>query len=145
MLPIYRVLVFQVDLVFVVPGQSQVIFVYADGLLIFVKEIQIFFFELIWYLEVATSGDVLLGQSGLRCVRDFVLDDGADSGSGLIREGVERVFFHLDDPHDVVPFNGDLVRGAVLNNDFAVLIVSMVTRDGTPVTVGDPGQWIVAM
>jgi hypothetical protein len=61
LLSIYRVLVFQVNLVFVVPGQSQVIFVYADGLLIFVKEIQIFFFELIRYLEVATSGDVLLG------------------------------------------------------------------------------------
>jgi hypothetical protein len=61
LLPIYRVLVFQVDLVFIVPGQSQVIFVYADGLLIFVKEIQIFSFELIRYLEVATSGDVLLG------------------------------------------------------------------------------------
>ena len=123
MLPIHRVLVFQMDFVFVVPGQSQVIFVYADGLLIFVKEIQIFFFELIRHLEVATSGDVLLGQSGSRCVRDFVLDDGTDSGSGLIREGVEPVFFHLDDPHDVVPFNCDLVRGTVFNDDLAVVIV----------------------
>ena len=87
MLPIYRVLIFQVDLVFIVPGQSQVIFVYADGLLIFVKEIQIFSFELIRYLEVATSGDVLLGQSGFWCVRDVVLDNGADSGSSFVRKG----------------------------------------------------------
>ena len=70
-LPIYRVLVFQVDLVFVVPGQSQVIFVYADGLLIFVKEVQIFFLELIRYLEVATSGDVLLGSVWLEVCLGF--------------------------------------------------------------------------
>ena len=83
-------------------------------------------------------------QSGPGCVRDFVLDDGADSGSGLIREGVECVFFHLDDPHDV-PFNCDLVWGTILNDDLAVLIVVDGDQDGTPVTVGDPGQWIVAM
>ena len=71
MLPIYRVLVFQVDLVFVVLGQSQVIFVHADGLLIFLKEVQIFFFELIRHLEVATSMEMsslvslVFGVSGM--------------------------------------------------------------------------------
>ncbi len=49
------------DFVFVVSGQPQVILVDADGLLVLVEEVQIFFLEFIWYLEIAPSGDVLLG------------------------------------------------------------------------------------
>ena len=63
---------------------------------------------------MATSGDVFLGQSGFWCVRNVVPDNGADSSSGLIREGVELVLFYFNDPHDVVPLNGDLVWGTVL-------------------------------
>ncbi len=49
------------DFVFVVSGQSQVILVDADGLLVSVEEVQISCFEFIRYLEMASSGDVLLG------------------------------------------------------------------------------------
>jgi hypothetical protein len=87
LLPIDGILVFQVDFVFVVPGQSQVVLVDTDGLLVFVEKVQISPFEFLRHLEVATSGDVLLGEPGFWCVRDFVLDNGTDSGSGLVREG----------------------------------------------------------
>ncbi len=60
LLPVYRVLVFQVDFMFVISGQSQVILVDADGLLVSVEEVQIFCLEFIRYLEMASSGDVLL-------------------------------------------------------------------------------------
>ncbi len=123
LLPIYRILIFQMNFVFVVPGQSQVIFINADGLLVFVEEVQVFPFEFIRHLEVATSGDVLLGQLCSWCVRNVVLDNGADSGGGFIREGVELVLFHFDNPHDVVPFDGDLVRGTVFNDDLAFLVI----------------------
>ncbi len=59
--PVYQILVFQVDFVFVISGQPQVIFVDADGLLVLVEEVQISSFEFIRYLEMAPSGDVLLG------------------------------------------------------------------------------------
>ncbi len=61
LLPVYRVLIFQVDFMFVISGQYQVIFVDADGLLVLVEEVQISCLELVWYLEMASSGDVLLG------------------------------------------------------------------------------------
>jgi hypothetical protein len=58
---VYRILVFQVDFVFVISGQSQVILVDADGLLVFVEEVQIFCFEFIRDLEMASSGNILSG------------------------------------------------------------------------------------
>ncbi len=61
LLPVYPIFVFQVDFVFVVSGQPQVILVDADGFLVFVEEVQISSFEFIWYLEMAPPGDVLLG------------------------------------------------------------------------------------
>ena len=62
LLPIDGILIFQVDFVFVISGQPQVILVDADGLLVFVEEVQISCLEFIWYLEMASSGDVLLVQ-----------------------------------------------------------------------------------
>ncbi len=49
------------DFVFVISGQSQVILVDADGLLVFVEEVQIFCFEFIRDLEMASSGNILSG------------------------------------------------------------------------------------
>ncbi len=49
------------DFVFVVSGQSQVILVDADGLLVLVEEVPISSFEFIRYLKMAPSGDVFLG------------------------------------------------------------------------------------
>ncbi len=72
---------------------------------------------------MAPSGDVLLGYLWSWRVWNVVLDNGANSGSGFICERVELVFLHFDDSHDVVPFDGDLVRGTVFNDDLAVLVV----------------------
>ena len=122
LLPIYRILIFQVNFVFVVSGQPQVIFVDADGLLVLVEEVQISSFEFIRYLEMALSGDVLLGYLWSWRVWNVVLDNGANSGGGFIRERVELVFFHFNDTQDVVPFNGDLIRSAIFDDDLAVLV-----------------------
>ncbi len=58
---VYGVLVFQMDFVFVVSGQSQVVLVDADGLLVSVEEVQILCFEFIRDLEMASSGNILFG------------------------------------------------------------------------------------
>ena len=58
---------------------------------------------------------------------NVALDNGTNSGGGFVRERIELVLFHFDDPHDVVSFDGDLVRSAVFNDDLAVLVV--VDRD----------------
>ncbi len=87
------------DFVFVVSGQSQVILVDADGLLVLVEEVQISSFEFIRYLEMAPSGDVLLGLLWSWRVQNVVLDNGANSGGGFICERVELVFLHFNDPH----------------------------------------------
>jgi hypothetical protein len=55
LLSVYGVIIFQMNFVFIIPGQSQVIFVQADGFLVFIYEVQIFVFEFIRYLETATS------------------------------------------------------------------------------------------
>ncbi len=59
--PVYRILIFQMDFMFVISGQSQVILVDADGLLVSVDKVQIFCFEFIRDLEMASSGNILLG------------------------------------------------------------------------------------
>ncbi len=79
-------------------------------------------FEFIRDLEMAASGDVLLGQPGSRSVGNVVLDNGANSSSGFVRERVELVFLHFNDSQDVVPFDGDLIGSAVFNDAFAVLV-----------------------
>ena len=58
LLPVYRVLIFQVDFMFVISGQSQVILVDADGLLVSVEEVQLFCLEFIRVLEMASSGNI---------------------------------------------------------------------------------------
>ncbi len=54
---------------------------------------------------------------------NVALDDGANSGGGFVREGIELVLLHFDDPHDVVSCDGDLIRSTVFNDDFAVPVV----------------------
>ncbi len=51
-----RVFVFEVDPMFVVFGQSQVVCVYADGILVLEKDIQVSVLEFFWDLEVAPFG-----------------------------------------------------------------------------------------
>ena len=63
-----------------------------------------------------------LGQSGSRCVWDFVLDDGADSGGSFVRERIEFVLLHFNDAHNVVSLNGDVIGSTVLDDDLAILV-----------------------
>ncbi len=120
--PVYWILILQMDFVLVVFGQSQVILVDADGLLVSVEEVQILGLEFIRDLEMAASGNVLFGQPGSRSIGNVVLDNGANSGGGFVCERIELVFLHFNDSHDVVPFDGDLIGSTVLNDDLAVLV-----------------------
>jgi hypothetical protein len=122
LLPVYGILILQMDFVFVVSGQSQVIFIEADGLLISVEEVQVLSPEFVWDLEMASSGNIFFGQSGSLSVWNVALDNGADPVSGFVRERVEFIFFHFNDTQDVIPFNGDLIRSTVFNDDLAVLV-----------------------
>ncbi len=72
---------------------------------------------------MASSGDVLLGQLWSWRIWNVAFDNGTNSGSGFVRERIELVLLHFDDAHDVVSFDGDLVRSAVFNDDLAVLVV----------------------
>jgi len=47
LLSLYWILIFEMDLVFVVPGQSKVVFVQADGVLVFQQDVDVPFFEFI--------------------------------------------------------------------------------------------------
>jgi hypothetical protein len=49
------------DLVFVVPGQSQVIFVQADGILVFEQDVDVLLSEFIRNLQVASSCSFVSG------------------------------------------------------------------------------------
>ncbi len=57
------------------------------------------------------------------CIWNVALDNGTNSGGGFVRERIELVLLHFDDSHDVVSFDGDLVRSAVFNDELAVLVV----------------------
>ncbi len=58
---VYWILILQMDFVLVVFGQSQVILVDADGLLVSVEEVKILRFEFIRDLEMAAFSNVLFG------------------------------------------------------------------------------------
>jgi hypothetical protein len=111
-----------VDFVFVVPGQSQVIFLHADGLLIFEQEVQVLSLEFVRNLEIAMPGNVFSGQLDPGSAGNIPFDNGADSGWGLVHEGVYFVLLHFDTANNVVPLNGDFIGSAVFNNDLAVVV-----------------------
>ena len=45
-------------------------------------------FEFFWNVEIATPGDVFFGELSPWSVWNIAFDNGADSGCGLIRKGV---------------------------------------------------------
>jgi hypothetical protein len=57
------VLHFEVDFVLEVLGQAQIVFVNAESILVFAQNIQVSLLELLWNLQVASSLDLLSGQS----------------------------------------------------------------------------------
>jgi hypothetical protein len=50
LLQVHWVLIFEMNFVFVVPGQPQDIFVQTDGFLMFEQEVNVLLSEFIWYL-----------------------------------------------------------------------------------------------
>jgi hypothetical protein len=54
-------IVFEVNPVFVISGQSKVVFVDADGLLMFEQYIDVSLSEFVRYLQVTLSGNLVLG------------------------------------------------------------------------------------
>jgi hypothetical protein len=117
-----RVFVFEVDPMFVVSGQSEVIFVHADGILVPKKDVQVLILEFFRDLEVAPFGDVVSSKFIPWSAWNIVFDRGADIRCSLVCEGVYLILLDFDDAHDVVPFDGDLVWGRVLDDDLAVLV-----------------------
>ncbi len=118
-----RVVVFEVDSVLVIFGLSKVIFVDADGLLVFVQQIEVLMFELVRYLEIASPGNVFHDELTPGMLWNVPLDNRAYFCGGFICKGVHFVLFNLDETHEVVSFNGNFVWSAVFNDDFADLIV----------------------
>ena len=57
------ILRFEVNYVLEILGESQIIFVYAESVLVFAQDIQIAFMKLLWNLEVAPPFDIISGQS----------------------------------------------------------------------------------
>jgi len=53
-------IVFEVNPVFVISGQSKVVFVQADGLLMFEQYIDVSLSEFVRYLQVTLSGNLVL-------------------------------------------------------------------------------------
>ncbi len=93
----------------VVFGQSQIVLVQADGLLVLEENVHVSVLEFFRNLEVASFGNVVSSEFGPGSARDVAFDGGADVGCGLIREEVYLVFLDLYEAHDVIPFDGDLI------------------------------------
>ncbi len=106
----------------VVFGQSQVVFVHADGILVLEKDVHISALEFFRDLEVAPFGDVVLSKFIPGSAGNIAFDRGADIGHSLVHEGVHLIYLDLDDAHDVIPFYGDFIGGTVLDDDLAVLV-----------------------
>jgi len=52
-----------------------------------------------------------------------VLDNGADFGRGIVQQGIHFVLLPLNDAHDVIPLDGDVIGSTVFNNDLAIMVV----------------------
>jgi hypothetical protein len=68
---------------------------------------------------------------------DVALEGRTDLGRDMICEWIKLVVFNLHNAHDAFLSMVTLYRAQFW-------LLSMLTSDGTPVSVGDPGQWIVA-
>jgi len=120
--PIYWTLIFEMNLVSIVLGQPQIIFVQADGLLVLEQDVDVPFSEFIQNLQVATSCDLVDGQLGPGSVWNIALDGRTDLSGSVVCEGVELIVLHFYNAHNVVSLDGDLIRIAVWDDDFAVVV-----------------------
>ncbi len=58
---IYRIFIFEVNFVIVVPGQPEVVFVQAEGILVLKQDVDVLLSVFVWDLEVATVCDFIPG------------------------------------------------------------------------------------
>jgi len=124
---IYWVLIFEMDFMSIVLGQPQVIFVQADGLLMLEQDVNVFFSEFVWNLQVAMSCDLVSGQLGLGSVWNVALDGRTDLCHCVIREWVDLIIFNLHDTythntHNVISFDSNFARSAFFDDDLAILV-----------------------
>ena len=59
--PINRILRLQVDFVLKILGESQIVFVNAERVLVFAQDVQVPLMELLWNLEMAPTFDFIPG------------------------------------------------------------------------------------
>ncbi len=120
--PVDRIFIFEMDSMLVVPGQPQVILDHADGILVLKKDVQVPVLEFLQDWQIALFGNVVLGKPSPGSVWNVAFDGSTDVGSSLICEWVHFVLFDLHNDHDVIPLNGDFIRGTVLDDNLAVLV-----------------------
>ncbi len=120
--PVHRIFIFKMDSMLVVFRQSKVVFVNADRLLMLEENVQVLCFEFLRNLEIATPGNVVSSELNPGSAGNIAFDCGADVGRGVIHEGLHFILLHLDDAHDVVPLNGDVIGSTVFNDNFAILV-----------------------
>ncbi len=116
-------IVFEVNPVFVISGQSKAVFVEADGLLMFEQYIDVSLLEFVRYLQVTLSGNLVLGYLGPWSFWDILLDGSADFGCRVISEQNQFVFFDFHESHEVIPLYRNLIGGTVLDHHFAVAVL----------------------
>jgi len=77
------VLSFEVNLMRKVFGNSEVIFVHAEGILMLVENVNVIFFKLIWDLQVASLHNTLSENFFIFYFLKFVMDVLATSWAGI--------------------------------------------------------------
>ncbi len=97
---VHRVVIFQMDSMFVDSRQPQVVLVNADSLLMFEKNVKIFCLEFLWNLEIAMPGNVVSGKLNPGSAWDIAFYGGAHVSCSVV---------HFNDAHDVIPLNGDVI------------------------------------
>ncbi len=116
----------------VVFGKSQIVLVHADGILVLEKDVQVSVLEFFWNLEVASLGDVVSSEFHPGSAGDIAFNRSADVSHSLIHEGVYLVLLDLNDADEVIPFDGDFVGSAVLDDDLAILVTVDADQRGYP-------------
>jgi hypothetical protein len=119
---LYWILIFEMYFMSIVLSLSQVILVQADGLLVLEQDVDVSFSELVWNLQVEMSCDLISGQLGSGSVRNIAFDGCLDFSGGVVHEGVELIFLDFYYAHHDISLNGDFVRCAIFENDFAVVV-----------------------
>ncbi len=86
------------------------------------KNVQVLCFEFLRNLEIATPGNVVSSELNPGGAWNITFDCGADVGRGDVRERVHFILLHLNDAHDIIPLDGDIVESTVFDDHLAILV-----------------------